>query len=178
MGLKAFPKAVLVASAVGLLAYGANFALNAGYFKSKATVAATVPDKIDLPTGGGSAGAGTIINTQRASSNEVVRIKTLAWNATAGLHYANGGVETAPGSLMDKHGVKVKLLREDDYSKMIADLAAFAKDPSQGVHAVIIMGDGFPGFARGANDALKAFGQSVEVVGAFGYSRGEDKCVG
>ena len=179
MGMKPLPKAVLILAAVGAVGYGINWGLNSGYLKPRATIVSSVPDRIDLP-GAATANVATSQSTViSASSNskETIRVKTLAWNGISGLAYANGGPDTASGSLMAKRGVSVNLKREDDYSKMIADLAAFAKDPSTGVHFVIIMGDGYPSFANGANQALKPFGQSVAAVAQVGYSRGEDKCV-
>lgn len=176
--LKTAPKVVLVGLVIGAAAWAATMTPLAKYLKPHQTVAVSVPDKIDLPTGGTvSAGAGSVINTAPAVDAGQIRAKILAWNANAGLAYAVGGVDTAPGSLMAKRGLNVNLKREDDYSKMIADLAAFAKDNSQGVHFVVIMGDGYPAFVHGANEALKPFNQSVEVIGGIGYSRGEDKCV-
>ncbi|WP_407306580.1 OmpA family protein [Acinetobacter sp.] len=178
MKLKPLPKALLVLTVIGGLGYGAHFAMNKGYFKPKSTIEASVPDKIDLPGAGGSAPASSgTINTASVNSSETIRVETLAWNATSGMHYANGGQDTTPDSLMAKRGLKVRVQRQDDYTKMIADLASFAKDSSTGAHFVVIMGDGFPAFAKGANEALKQFDQSVEVVGALGYSRGEDKCI-
>jgi len=177
--LKAAPKAILIAAVLGIAGYGVHAAMNAGYFKPKATIASSVPDKIDLPTAGANSTttSGTVIAPITANSADTVKVDTLAWNATMGMHYANGGVDTASGSLMDKHGLKVHLVRQDDYSKMVADLALNAKDPSQGANFVVIMGDGYPAFVKGANDALKQFNTSAEVVGSLGYSRGEDKCV-
>jgi OOP family OmpA-OmpF porin len=177
MKLKILPKAIIIAVLLGGIGYGAHVAMNKGYFKPKATIEASIPDKIDLPTTAGSSAPSSTITTDAVTSSDTIRVKTLAWNATAGLHYANGDVNTAGGSLMAKRGLKVKLLREDDYSKMIADMASFAKDNSTGVNFVVIMGDGYPAFVKGANDALKPFNQSVEAVGALGYSRGEDKCI-
>jgi outer membrane protein OmpA-like peptidoglycan-associated protein len=179
MGLKTGPKVILIAAVVAAVGYGANFAITAGYLKPHTTVATSVPDKIDLPSASTAAAVpsvSTVINAKSNSSDEI-RVKQLAWNADAGLDYANGGVNTTPDSLMAKHGVKVKLLREDDYSKMIADMAAFAKDNNTGVHFAVIMGDGYPAFSIGATAALKPFNQSVAVIGSLGYSRGEDKCV-
>lgn len=184
MKLKPLPKAIAVGVVLVGAAYGANYAMNAGYFKGKPKVEASIPDKIDLPAPPNvAAAASTTAATASmnvpvvAGSKDAIRIKQLAWNATSGLAYANGGVTTTSDSLMAKRGLKVNLIREDDYSKMIADMASFAKDPNTGVHFVIIMGDGYPGFAKGANEALKPFGQSVEAIGAVGYSRGEDKCI-
>jgi outer membrane protein OmpA-like peptidoglycan-associated protein len=180
--MKPVPKAILIGLVVAGIGYGVHKAMNAGYFNEKPTVASTVPDRIDLPTAApatsNSTGTGASqIATSTVRSGETIRIKTIAWNATAGLHFANGGQSTTSGSLMDKRGVKVQLLREDDYSKMTADLAAFAKNPNSGVHFVIIMGDGYPAFYRGAMEALAPLGHSVEVIGSLGYSRGEDKCI-
>jgi len=178
MKLKPLPKAILVAVVLAGVGFGVHTAMNKGYFKSRATIEASVPDKIDLPTAAANQTASTgTITTAAVNSHETIRVKTLAWNATAGMHYANGDADTTSDSLMAKRGLKVNIRREDDYSKMIADLASFAKDNSTGVHFVVIMGDGYPAFVKGANDALKPFDQSVEVVGALGYSRGEDKCI-
>lgn len=180
--LKTAPKAILVGVILAGVGYGINYGMNAGYLKPKPTVAASVPDRIDLPT---STATSTSTNSAEttamapltASTNETIRIKTIPWNGTAGLHFANGDATTAPNSIMAKRGLKVNVKREDDYAKMIADLAAFANNPKDGVHFVIIMGDGYPAFVKGANDALAPYKQSVAVVGALGYSRGEDKCI-
>lgn len=175
--LKTLPKVILGLIGVGVLVFGVNKAMDAGYLKPKTAVAASVPDRIDLPTAPAATTVATTIAATPVSSSETIRIKTIPWNGTAGLQFANGDATTAKGSLVDKRGLKVNIKREDDYAKMIADLASFAKNPNDGVHFVIIMGDGFPAFAKGANDALAPFNQSVAVVGALGYSRGEDKCI-
>lgn len=179
--LKTAPKLALIGLAAVAVGFGVNTWMNHGgsaYFKPKTEVAVAVPDRIDLPSSAATSTLASVTpNVAAANSKEVIRIKTIPWNGTAGLHFANGGVDTASGSLMAKHGVKVNLKREDDYAKLIADMAAFAKDPSQGSHFVIIMGDGYPAFAIGANEALKPFNSQVAVIGALGYSRGEDKCI-
>lgn len=178
MKLKPLPKAIMVGVVLVGLGFGVHTAMNKGYFNTKPSIEASIPDRIDLPVASTNAPASSgTINTGAVNSSDTIRIKTIPWNGTAGLQFANGGPDTASGSLMDKRGLKVNIKREDDYAKMIADLASFAKDPSTGSHFVIIMGDGFPAFAKGANEALKPFNQSVAVVGALGYSRGEDKCI-
>jgi outer membrane protein OmpA-like peptidoglycan-associated protein len=116
-----------------------------------------------------------------------VRLYHWAWNAQMGLMYATGGPQAAEGSLMCKHGVNLKLVREDDTNNMQAQLATFAnelkggnKNPSKGAHFIIIMGDGGAAFFKGMNDNLDKLGKEyeVEVVGIAGYSRGEDKLMG
>lgn len=174
--MKPLPRAILIGTGVAALFFGGKWATEhtalAAYFAPKPTVAVAVPDKIDLPTSVGAQGqpTGTSINTPSVSG-ESLRVKILAWNGEAGmLHAKASGAYTAKG-------LNVDLKREDDYSKMIADMATFAKDPSQGVHFVVIMGDGYPAFSIGANAALKPFGSHVEAIAGIGYSRGEDKCV-
>jgi outer membrane protein OmpA-like peptidoglycan-associated protein len=116
-----------------------------------------------------------------------VRFYLWAWNAQMGLMYAAGGKQAAQGSLMCKHGVNLKLIREDNTDNMQALLATFAealkkgdKNPAQGAHFVAIMGDGSAQFLKGINDRLVKLGPEYEVavVGSAGYSRGEDKLMG
>ena len=184
MKLKAGGKALIIALIVGAVGYAAN---HYGYFDTKAKVASSVPPKIDLQLGAETQRGGAELSTvsiPSASSNYVMKVQTIPWNAVTGLMYANGDVETAAGSLMAKRGVKVVLERQDDYAQMTAQQVAFAKsfsegnpNPSEGVAFVVIMGDSFPAYAASTNKAMAKMGHSVQVVGSLGYSRGEDKCM-
>jgi OOP family OmpA-OmpF porin len=183
MHIKAGGKAVIIA----LVLAGAGFYANkAGYFEGKQTVAATAPAKIDIPTGDAASAPppSTSVSIAKASSNGVIKVQTIAWNAMAGLSYANGAPNTTAGSLMDKRGLKVSIERQDDYAQMIAQHVAFAQsfaagnpNPSEGIAFSIIMGDGYPAFAASAASAMGKTGQMLQVVGSLGYSRGEDKCM-
>lgn len=174
--LKPVPRAIVILGVVGGLGFGANWAINntalGSYFAPKPTVPVSVPDKIDLPTSVAAVagGAGTAIPSANVEGAQL-RVKTIPWNGTLGMLHAkaSGGFKA--------RGLDVSVTREDDYAKLIADLAAFAKDPAQGSHFVVIMGDGYPAFAIGANEALKPFSQQVEMIAGIGYSRGEDKCI-
>jgi outer membrane protein OmpA-like peptidoglycan-associated protein len=116
-----------------------------------------------------------------------VRFYHWAWNAQAGMMFATGGKQAVTGSLMCKHGVNLKLIREDNVDQMQALMLAFAEEhkggarhPSKGAHFVAIMGDGSAAFFKSMNDSLKRLGPDYRavVVGSAGYSRGEDKFMG
>ncbi|OFX20273.1 MAG: hypothetical protein A2V77_16880 [Anaeromyxobacter sp. RBG_16_69_14] len=116
-----------------------------------------------------------------------VRFYHWAWNAQMGLMLANGGKQAAKGSLMCKHGVNLRLIREDNVDQMQSLLLTFAerlkageRNPDKGSHFVAIMGDGSAAFLKALNDNLKKLGAdyTAVVVGSTGFSRGEDKFMG
>jgi OOP family OmpA-OmpF porin len=116
-----------------------------------------------------------------------VRFYHWAWNAQSGMMLATGGKQAVEGSLMCKHGVNLKLIREDNVDQMQALMLAFAeehkggsKHPAKGAHFVAIMGDGSAAFFKSLNDNLRKLGADYRavVVGSAGYSRGEDKFMG
>jgi OOP family OmpA-OmpF porin len=113
----------------------------------------------------------------------LVRGAIWEWNAQMGLLFANGGSTTTNGSLMAKRNVNLMLYRQDDTGKMQEDLIACAKELKDGAQAcsnganfVVIMGDGSGQFAAAVNPQLAKLGPQyvVKVIGAVGYSRGED----
>ncbi len=110
-----------------------------------------------------------------------------AWNAQMGVFFANGGKSTTKGSLMAERGVAIDFTRQDDVSKMQESLVDFAtelsrgnKQPTRGAHFVTIMGDGSAAFLAGLNETLSKLGPeyTAKIVGAIGFSRGEDKFMG
>jgi outer membrane protein OmpA-like peptidoglycan-associated protein len=116
-----------------------------------------------------------------------VRFYHWAWNAQMGMMLANGGKQASGTSAMCKHGVNLKLIREDNTDQMQALLATFAEglkkgeaNPAAGAHFVGIMGDGSATFLKALNDRLRKLGPGLTavVVGSAGYSRGEDKLMG
>lgn len=115
-----------------------------------------------------------------------VRMEVMAWNAQMGLAFANGGIRTTTGSLMEAHKVNLTINRQDDCGKMGSDLIAFAKalkndeQPIDGTQFVAVMGDGSAAFLEGLRPELEKLGPEymAEVIGSAGYSRGEDKFLG
>ena len=186
MKLKAGGKFALITLIVAGLGYGANVAVNKGYFNSKVSAPTQTIGAVDVPTAGSTSvpTASANVSLAPAQGDYTAKVLTIPWNATMGLHYANGGATTQAGSLMAKRGVKVAIERQDMYDQMIAEQVKFAAavahgeaQPKDGAAFVIIMGDGYPAYIAGAQEALGKLGQQLQVVGALGYSRGEDKCM-
>ncbi len=124
-----------------------------------------------------------------AASKPLVRIGAYAWNAQSGIIVANGGPRTTNGSLMEKNGVNLEIIRQDWLSELRNMQLKFIEEfdrgnafPKEGVFAVIIMGDGTPYYISSVQQALDdkygANKYNLQVVGAVGMSYGEDKLIG
>lgn len=140
-----------------------------------------VPD-VDTPVTAGNVALELPSTKPAAQHAPVFRMNIWAWNAQMGLILANGGPTTTQGSAMDKHGVSLKITRQDDTNVSQAGQVQFANaltqtsTPSDGVEYVTIMGDGAAAYLQAINTTLKPLGPDyrAEIVGAVGYSRGED----
>jgi len=187
MALKPIPRLILICAAVA----GGWYAIDryVQLPRARPTAAPAVPGPVDVPVAGGgapaaAAPAAVMADLPAASGDYVARTLLLPWNAVAGMAYANGDAATTADSLMARHGVHLALERQDDYAQMVAEQALFAREvaagvarPAKGAAFVVIMGDALPGYAASAKSALDKLGQQIAVVGAAGYSRGEDKCM-
>lgn len=139
-------------------------------------------DKLSLPTKELSSAV---------SSKPLVRIAGYAWNAQSGIIVANGGPKTTKGSLMEKNGVNLEIIRQDWLNelrnmqmKFIEQFDTGEAIPSsdKSAFAVMIMGDGAPFYISSAQKALdEKYGKDkyhLQVLGAIGMSYGEDKLIG
>ncbi len=129
-------------------------------------------------------------------SNEVankpkVRIAGYAWNAQSGIIVSNGGPKTTKGSLMEKNGVNLEIIRQDWLSELRNMQMKFIEEFDQGTKfptsdksafAVMIMGDGAPFYISSVQKSLdEKYGLNkyhLQVLGAVGMSYGEDKLIG
>ena len=125
------------------------------------------------------------------SSKPLVRIAGYAWNGQSGMIVANGGPRTTKGSLMEKNGVNLELIRQDWLSELRNMQMKFIEDFDKGeafpssdksAFAVMIMGDGAPFYISSVQKALdEKYGKDkyhLQVMGAIGMSYGEDKLIG
>ena len=207
MRLKPLPKFLLILLGVGAAGGGIRVGLQRGWIPRPTPAPSSVPQRAELPVPPPAVGRAVApsvvppvvslpmgrVASPAVSGGELdgtappeMRMEMWAWNAQAGLIYANGGATTAPGSLMERRGVRLKLMRQDDVPQMQNDLMAFAMalarggDEGQGVQFVVIMGDGAATFLAGLNPQLERLGADyrAQIVGSLGYSVGEDKLMG
>ena len=125
------------------------------------------------------------------SGKPVVRIAGYAWNAESGMIVANGGAKTTKGSLMEKNGVNLEIIRQDWLKELTVMQMKFIEEFDQGqafpksdksAFAIMIMGDGAPFYISSAQKSLdEKYGKDkyhLQVMGAIGMSYGEDKLIG
>jgi len=186
-------RSLIVLCGLSLLGYGAyRYGLLEKLIPKAKERPSVVPPKADLPGLPGESNGSVVpaaMPGSGAGCSQKTEVRGLiwAWNAQMGMIFANGGAQASSGSLMCERGVNLKLIRQDDVSKMQEDLITFASElkrgnrqPTKGAHFVSIMGDGSATFLKAVNDTLARLGPDykAKVVGSCGYSRGEDKFMG
>ena len=125
------------------------------------------------------------------SGKPLVRMAGYAWNATSGIIVANGGPKTTKGSLMEKNGVNLEIIRQDWLTELRNMQMKFIEEFDKGTafptsdksaFGIMIMGDGAPFYISSAQKSLdEKYGQDkyhVQVMGVIGMSYGEDKLSG
>ncbi len=139
-------------------------------------------DKLELPS--------TKLSSE-VKNKPLVKIAAYAWNAQSGIIVSNGGPKTTKGSLMEKNGVNLEIIRQDWLSELRNMQMKFIEefdrgeefpDADKSAFAIIMMGDGAPFYISTMQQALNdKFGKDkyhVQVIGAVGISYGEDKLIG
>jgi|LakMenE01Jun11ns_1017448.scaffolds.fasta_scaffold9955148_4 OOP family OmpA-OmpF porin len=129
--------------------------------------------------------------SNEVSSKPLIRIAGYAWNAQSGMIVSNGGPKTTKGSLMEKNGVNLEIIRQDWLSELRNMQMKFIEEFDNGeafpssdksAFAVMIMGDGAPFYISSVQKALdEKYGKDkyhLQVMGAVGMSHGEDKLIG
>jgi OOP family OmpA-OmpF porin len=139
-------------------------------------------DKLPLPS--------TEIS-RKVSNDKLIRIAGYAWNGNSGLLAANGGPKTTKGSLLESADVNLEFVRIDGVGDLRNMQLKFVEEFDKGnqypksdkaAFAVSIMGDGVPYYISTTQKSLdEKFGKNkyhVQVLGAYGFSYGEDKLIG
>ncbi len=186
---------VLGLAVIGAL--GFNYGLQHNYIPGFKTVASSVPEKASLKEFDSVAPKVATKSVATASNTPVVlpsnattskdlpqvRFTFWAWNAHLNLIYANGGVDTTEGSLMEKYGVRVHMERNDETDQLrdlllacAKELADGAKDCQKGIHFTSLMGDQMGAQLAAWNKTFRKLGDdlTIEEIGATGRSDGED----
>lgn len=187
--LTPFTKLLIFVAAVFAITWGGKKAIYYGLVPRPTLLKSVVPVKAEVVTAEvlqetGSVKSQPLPSKSLARSNAPkVNFLIWAWNAQMAFIYANGGPETTQGSAMARHGQHIEIRRQDDTEQMKAELMTFAQalhdgqdNPQVGAHFVNIMGDGAAQFFASLNPKLEKLGPEyhAEIVGAVGYSRGED----
>lgn len=139
----------------------------------EASLSGTAATKLELPSKSVS-GKGDL----KAVWNE------MAWNSHTSQNYANGGVRTTQGSLIEKAGWDLEIKRQDDCIQSCTDMVKYIKDYKSGNTKdgffITFMATGMPNYVRMINEAVKDLGPEYQPVifMTSGKSYGEDKAIG
>ena len=181
-------KFLIGALLVALLYFGINKLVSSGAVFKKAETPSVLLSSIELPTATGGTGATAVAplaplpGTAPADKGTPVVWEVMAWNSQMAGMLANGGPRSTMGSSLAANGLDVQIVRQDDTSKMQADLVKNALDlqsnPATPGLVVSIMGDGLPAFSAVQAQLQKA-GTSLQLIPySVGKSFGEDKLMG
>jgi OOP family OmpA-OmpF porin len=108
----------------------------------------------------------------------------MAWNSQTSINYANGGARTTKGSLVEKAGWDITIVRQDDCIQSCTDMVKYIQDYKDGKTKegffITFMGSGIPAYLRGIYEATKDFGPEYAPVVFLttGKSYGEDQVIG
>lgn len=139
----------------------------------EASLSGTAATKLELPS-------------TSAAMNGGLRIDhyEMTWAAQTAANLANGGERTTKGSLFDKVGIDMKVIRQDDDSKSQQLMVKWIKDYHDGTtkDGMIItdMGSQMDVYLKGIADVVKPLGEEYQPVifVACGKSYGEDQLIG
>jgi OOP family OmpA-OmpF porin len=181
-------KVVLFALFLALAYFGFNKLIASGKFFKKADTQSVLLSSIELPAAPSGSRATLVVplaplpGTAPAEDGTPVVWEVMAWNSQMAGMLANGGPRTTQGSALAANKVDMQITRQDDVSKMQADLVKNAIDlqanPQTPGLIVSIMGDGLPAFSA-VQAQLEKTGTSLQIIPySVGKSFGEDKLMG
>jgi OOP family OmpA-OmpF porin len=181
-------KIVLGVIFFALAYFGINKLVASNRFFKKADTQSVLLSSIELPASASGNRATLVVplaplpGTTPAENGTAVVWEVMAWNSQMAGMLANGGPRTTQGSALAANGVDMQIVRQDDVSKMQADLVKNALDlqsnPNTPGLIVSIMGDGLPAFSA-VQSQLEKVGTQLQIIPySVGKSFGEDKLMG
>ena len=178
-------KIVLGALFFALLYVGLNKLIASNQFFQKTAAPSVLLSSIELPAPAAGSRATLVVplaalpGTMLAENGTPMVWEVMAWNSQMAGMLANGGPRTTQGSALAANGLDMQIVRQDDTSKMQADLVKNALDlqsnPATPGLIVSIMGDGLPAFAAVQSQLQKAGTELRVIPYSVGKSFGEDK---
>ena len=181
-------KIVLGAIIFALLYFGINKLIASNKIFQKADTQSVLLSSIELPAAPSGSRATLVVplaplpGTAPAENGTPVVWEVMAWNSQMAGMLANGGPRTTMGSALAANKIDMQITRQDDVSKMQADLVKNALDlqanPQTPGLIVSIMGDGLPAFSAVQAQLEKAGTQLQIIPYSVGKSFGEDKLMG
>ena len=144
----------------------------------------TVPDAPESSLSGAAAVKLSLPGTSPVGTGLKIVWNEMAWNSQTGLNYANGGPETTKGSLIEKAGLNIQIVRQDNCTQSCTDMIKYIQDYHEGKTKdgffITFMGSGIPAYLRGIAEAVKNLGPEYAPVAwlTFGKSYGEDQVIG
>lgn len=122
--------------------------------------------------------------SQALNGGVQAKVLEMAWAAQTSLNLANGGDRTTKGSLLDKAGWDLSIIRQDDDAKSQQDMAKWIKQYKDGSTKeglfIIDMGSQMDSYLKTINDLVRPLGPEYQAVifTAVGKSYGEDQLMG
>ena len=177
--------AILALIAVGVFFGGKWFLSRPKTVGESQTVGkVTVPDAPESSvTGTAEVKMGFATNTTSANGLKSIW-KQMAWNSQTSINYATGGAETMKGSLMEKAGINLQIVRQDNCTQSCTDMIKYIEEYKEGKTKdgffITFMGSGIPAYLRGISEAVKELGPEYAPVAFLttGKSFGEDQVIG
>lgn len=176
---------------VGLLAVGLFFGLRWWMARPKEVGISQNVGKVSVPDTEESSLSGTAATklafpstTDASAGGTRITWNEMAWNSQTSLNYGNGGTSTTKGSLIEKAGLSINIVRQDNCTQSCTDMIKYIKEYHDGSTKdgffITFMGSGIPAYLRGITEATKDLGPEYAPVAflTFGKSYGEDQIIG
>jgi len=169
-------KNVLKIAAILVVLVGGFIAWKGGYLDNTKVTESTTVGTIDLPSAPMAENIAQVAelplpSKQPASiKSSTWRMGQMQWEAQFSINLANGGANTTKGSLYEKAGIKMNIVRQNDCMAGIAEIVKCAtaykqdKNTAEGLHMYNVMFDGSGAFIKNLETQMAALGSEYRPV--------------